>query len=254
MLRDNRTSKYLLYALGEIILVVIGILIALQINNWNTERLTKLEERSLLENLKEEYLENLSTLNIAIKKRQDQMHALNILNDIVFDHNPNTEVQLKIDSIIGVSRYIPTFESRTGVVQEIINSGKLNIIQNKRLRKLLSNLSGELDDLRKREDGTSDIILNNYNTYLMNNYSLKLSDYYIAKSLWKEDSIIKSNWVGKETLNKVDVNIILKDPKFESILSLVNLWSISSQKASLEILSKINQTIQIIDKELSPEL
>ncbi|MFT7066002.1 MAG: hypothetical protein ACJAUO_001580, partial [Sediminicola sp.] len=38
MLTENKFSKYLLYAIGEIILVVIGILIALSINNWNENR------------------------------------------------------------------------------------------------------------------------------------------------------------------------------------------------------------------------
>ena len=37
-MEENKTGKYLKYAIGEIVLVVIGILIALQINNWNEER------------------------------------------------------------------------------------------------------------------------------------------------------------------------------------------------------------------------
>ena len=45
LLHENRLSKYLIYALGEILLVVIGILIALQINNWNEDR--KLEDQEL---------------------------------------------------------------------------------------------------------------------------------------------------------------------------------------------------------------
>ena len=38
LLSENKVSKYLLYALGEILLVVVGILIALQVNNWNEDR------------------------------------------------------------------------------------------------------------------------------------------------------------------------------------------------------------------------
>ena len=38
LIMENKTSKYLKYAIGEIILVVIGILIALQVNNWNENR------------------------------------------------------------------------------------------------------------------------------------------------------------------------------------------------------------------------
>ena len=45
---ENKTDKYLKYALGEIVLVVIGILIALQINNWNEDRISNGEEKTSL--------------------------------------------------------------------------------------------------------------------------------------------------------------------------------------------------------------
>ena len=45
---DNKPLKYLRYAVGEIILVVIGILIALQINNWNQARIDQKKERQYL--------------------------------------------------------------------------------------------------------------------------------------------------------------------------------------------------------------
>jgi uncharacterized membrane protein YgaE (UPF0421/DUF939 family) len=53
MLTENKFSKYLIYAIGEIVLVVIGILIALQINNWNAERKVEKEEIGILNNLLE---------------------------------------------------------------------------------------------------------------------------------------------------------------------------------------------------------
>ena len=46
LLSENQFSKYLIYAVGEIILVVIGILIALQINNWNEEDKTFQRQRN----------------------------------------------------------------------------------------------------------------------------------------------------------------------------------------------------------------
>lgn len=51
LLDENRFSKYLIYAIGEIVLVVIGILIALQINNWNENEKIKTEERILITGL-----------------------------------------------------------------------------------------------------------------------------------------------------------------------------------------------------------
>ena len=49
----TRTANYLKYAIGEIILVVIGILIALQVNNWNQDRIAKMEAESFHERLRE---------------------------------------------------------------------------------------------------------------------------------------------------------------------------------------------------------
>ena len=54
LLSDNKISKYLVYAIGEIFLVVVGILIALQVNNWNIQRKTELKADELSENLLEE--------------------------------------------------------------------------------------------------------------------------------------------------------------------------------------------------------
>ena len=63
LLNENKTSKYLKYAIGEIVLVVIGILIALQINTWNEERKTKIEETSALENIQRDFKKNKELLN-----------------------------------------------------------------------------------------------------------------------------------------------------------------------------------------------
>jgi hypothetical protein len=55
LLTENKFSKYLIYAIGEIILVVIGILIALSINNWNDYRKERNEEKIVLVALLQEF-------------------------------------------------------------------------------------------------------------------------------------------------------------------------------------------------------
>ncbi|MFT5229429.1 MAG: hypothetical protein ACI9EV_002583, partial [Urechidicola sp.] len=67
MLTENKFSKYLLYAFGEILLVVIGILLALQINSWNQQRMEDKKEVELLYGLKDEFHYNLITLAESIK-------------------------------------------------------------------------------------------------------------------------------------------------------------------------------------------
>lgn len=78
---DNKPLKYMRYAIGEIVLVVIGILIALQVNNWNEERIRRQEERFLLENL----LENLQTNMEHLKESTVQLEEFNNSSEIIFD-------------------------------------------------------------------------------------------------------------------------------------------------------------------------
>ena len=58
LLMENKTGRYLKYAIGEIILVMIGILLALQVNNWNQQRIAMQKEQLLLEALHDEFVEN----------------------------------------------------------------------------------------------------------------------------------------------------------------------------------------------------
>ncbi|WP_420322924.1 DUF6090 family protein [Flagellimonas sp.] len=79
LLAENRFSKYLLYAIGEIILVVIGILIALQINNWNQKRLDKKLEITMLQEIKtslESDLKSYEILELRIKMKQEGIQEL----------------------------------------------------------------------------------------------------------------------------------------------------------------------------------
>ena len=63
LLKENRLTRYLVYAVGEILLVVIGILIALQINLWNEGRKDRVKEQVVLQRLLEEFNANLAQLD-----------------------------------------------------------------------------------------------------------------------------------------------------------------------------------------------
>ena len=73
LLSENKFSKYLLYAMGEIILVVIGILIALQLNTLNQNRQDRIQEQQILVQLLNEYENNLVQLNQKISIRNEIM-------------------------------------------------------------------------------------------------------------------------------------------------------------------------------------
>ncbi|MGB5172414.1 MAG: DUF6090 family protein [Eudoraea sp.] len=79
LLTENKFSKYILYAIGEIVLVVIGILIALQINNWSEERKLNLQEKALLEELQKNLQSNLEILDVYITLNKERQYQLSFI-------------------------------------------------------------------------------------------------------------------------------------------------------------------------------
>ena len=82
MLTDNKFNKYLIYGIGEIILVVIGILIALQINNWNENKKKEIEVINYLTNLKDALNEDIGSLEIG-----------KLADLIIMDKDPLDDIQ-----------------------------------------------------------------------------------------------------------------------------------------------------------------
>ena len=84
LLEKGKVQQYLLYAIGEIFLVVIGILIALQINNWNENRKLKQEEVQMLSEIKLALASDLANvLPEGIKRNQEDMTSINVLLDFI---------------------------------------------------------------------------------------------------------------------------------------------------------------------------
>ena len=93
MADDNRPLKYMRYAIGEIVLVVIGILIALQINNWNEERKLVIEEKDIYKNIITDLRRDAVLIDNAVKfaKSQQKVHY-QIYHEIIDDSLHNTDM------------------------------------------------------------------------------------------------------------------------------------------------------------------
>ena len=104
MLTENKFSKYLIYAFGEIILVVIGILIALQINNWNENRLKDIEIKSNLISLKDDLTFDQEVLIWAIDRQSFKFYSMQYLLNIE-GTNPYNAID---DNKSEIPQYKPT--------------------------------------------------------------------------------------------------------------------------------------------------
>jgi len=147
LLSENKFSKYLIYAIGEIILVVLGILIALQINNWKTYQNERQVEYSYLKSLKEELALNkeISQAQIIFCEFQRE-NALTVLKVISQDYNDNNTISALVAiEHIGFQNSANFHEN---VWQELESTGNLRLIQNNVLKTDFSNLIREMKILK----------------------------------------------------------------------------------------------------------
>ena len=89
LLTENKFSKYLLYAVGEILLVVIGILLALQVNNWNEARKTRIKERQSLENISENLEWNVAMLQRTLSNIENSNASRDLILYVIDHHLPD---------------------------------------------------------------------------------------------------------------------------------------------------------------------
>ncbi len=155
LLAENRFSKYMVYAVGEIILVVIGILIALQINNWNETQKIKHVEQEYLQLLKKEFDSNLQNLGETMKICEQNLKAGLALSKYTGPTPPQISDKELAGLILGVVSRETYFETNSGVLEEIIGSGKLVVFSNKELRSALSSWNGKVSKIRKQEEELS---------------------------------------------------------------------------------------------------
>ncbi len=146
-----KTGKYLKYALGEILLVVIGILIALAINNWNEQRKNNIKEQAILVSLLAEVDNNIKTLesNMTMNMK-NKSNAEKLASHTGPVNNGLTEVafaKLYAQTFKHEINYTPA----NGVLNELINTGKISLIKSQPLRTTLSAWEAATESLKHQE-------------------------------------------------------------------------------------------------------
>ena len=144
-METGKTGKYFKYAIGEIVLVVIGILIALSINTWNEGRKTKQSEQVILNNLKSEMLANKEKLAFILQSHKvgynDGKTMLRLFNTDI----SNVPVT-RLDSLLYNIEEAKTFDVSDGFLKSLIASSKIGDIQNVTLKGLLTSFEGQVID------------------------------------------------------------------------------------------------------------
>jgi len=148
LISESKFSSYLLYAIGEILLVVIGILIALQINTWNQERTARQSQKYFLNQLLVELDGDITALEEELAGLQNQIP---LIEDLLLTLNKEKytadEFNPQLKNYINAALYALSFSSNSATFDEMKSSGQLGVIDNKELRNQLVQLYNGLENL-----------------------------------------------------------------------------------------------------------
>ncbi|MFT4662352.1 MAG: hypothetical protein ACI8XB_002642 [Patiriisocius sp.] len=245
LMEKNKTGKYLKYAIGEIILVVIGILIALSINNSNESRKTRNQEVHYLKNLKTDLILNIAELDEYIAVRNLRIESANKvleyfegkpltdLNDIAF-HTTNIYIWQK-------------FSQQDNTFQELVNSGNLALISNDTIKNGLLNLQSLYKKLKNEEEHFR--------------YDAEILLYEPSYAVLDLNPIVKnftyqvSNGQAGENieLSRTNYEVLLKDIKQKNGFVMA-VYEFSVMNVQFNEMKKIcNSIIALIDNEIKIE-
>jgi hypothetical protein len=144
LLSEGKTGKYFKYAIGEILLVVIGILIALSLNNWNENTKNKLTESEYYCKLLADF--ELDRQNIAVLYEESK-HKIEISKRLLLElNNKNKDKSYLLNNYLQGLRTNAFVASKVAMT-DIVSSGKLNLLTNDSLKNDLLRYYGELDKL-----------------------------------------------------------------------------------------------------------
>ena len=244
LMEKNKTGKYLKYAVGEIVLVMIGILLALQVNNWNEERKDRRLEKEYIARLKGEMLKNLEGSTNQILYSSFQVANVDKLlsalsGDTVYSNPEPLAVAIEHVGWLNPVQYV------NDVWNELINNGNIRLLKNDSLRDNLTSYHSKVL-----------VVLNNNEEWHSNNLGYRRLAGDILDPQIREQIALKLSPIQYEGhLTNLPTQQYLVN-KLESLEGLNGyLADIKMGKRTTilmfeRLIDKIEEAIKICDKEL----
>jgi len=157
LLSENKFSKYLIYAIGEIILVVIGILIALQINNWNQTRKNNNATKEYLVKIKSHTLEDMRILDTMTIYRAQLAGQCKKAREYILDKTEDEHLFLFMSCGVAFADYY--FKPNIGGYEALKNSNYFGKINNTPLDSLLTKYHSLVRDIAENERSYNEYVI-----------------------------------------------------------------------------------------------
>jgi len=234
LMEQNKVRTYFFYAIGEILLVVVGILIALQVNNWNEGRKALNQEQEILSALHNEFSENLQELIFDIGRLDTTYHNLIVLMDLMAMEELPSGVN--VDSLIALTLETPTWNPSSYVLNDLKNSGSISRLSRANLQSKLFAWERHFENVKEivgSFSNSSDAMI----SFLREESSLRNIDAY-QKSI-----VIQPSRLG------FDNRELLKDLRFENYVDDKLITVHQARDQYLKTVAVIEDLLNSIDKK-----
>lgn len=233
LLHENKVGNYLKYGIGEITLVVIGILIALQINNSNEAHKARLNERVILNNL----VQDLRADSIAFSENLTSLKNINTLHQVLYEIGVNgKDLEIENPNLIRFMIYY----NPIAIKNDPFVAGK---ISNETVRKEITTYSRYLKDMDDAYLEFSRLVENRIRVFLAEKKVHQLSN-------WFENNTIDKEEVSFDFVNKDELILLSKTPEFQQLLLESSIKS-KNTEFNIETMLIQNQILkEMILKEL----
>ncbi len=232
-MEQNKTGKYLKYAIGEIILVVIGILIAIQLNEWRLDSSNNRQKQIVLKALQLEFEANLKQLDTVLFYIGKVKEYYPLANTMI--KNPDRDItERDVGDLLVNLGYTWTFNPSNGALRSAISSSQIHLLENNRLIELL--FSWE-DVVKDSEEEAKRLRTHQYDSFY------KLANYMRISEIWSKEfsEMVSAN-------SPSDYKGLLKDVFFEDYSALSYAFA-DEYITELNIIKSQNKEILALIKE-----
>ena len=235
LLMENKTGKYFKYAIGEIILVVIGILIAVQINTWNEHRKTRSNEIKTLKQLNIELRENY----IEITELHEMIMSSNISGQKILDHlNTSNRVTDSLKFWVEHFSGGNIFNNANTTYKNLENSNE-NIISNDSIRlKITLMYEHGFANIHRREKMSFEQYKLKYEEEVLKNF--KTSPVMIK---WLDDKKLAVN-------TPIDITALKQNEVYKNATVELYNFRLLRSKWLKETIKRLDELIKTIDNEI----
>lgn len=170
-MEKNKTWRYLKYSVGEIFLVVVGILIALGINNWNQDRLNSEKETVIVANIHQEFKENRKQLDEVFQNhKRAHTSSGKIISLFPIESKPTQEILDSLSVYLFYSYGGYTFNPSSSSIDALTSTSSFDIIENDSLRNLLISWDKLVEDYQEEEQNSRAYTWDQYDPFMTKHF------------------------------------------------------------------------------------